>query len=70
MLRRNINKLLDPAYAQELGARLEYMRTILVPTCYRWVVLCKRGGGEELLTTAEIGLSRVLLREPILHPWD
>lgn len=48
MLRRNINKLLDPAYAQELKARLEYMRTILVPTCYRWAVLCKRGGGKRV----------------------
>lgn len=40
MLRRNINKLLDPTYAQELKARLEYMRTILVPICYRCVCVC------------------------------
>lgn len=48
MLRRNINKLLDPTYAQELEARLEYMRTILVPNCYRWVVLCIRGGEKKV----------------------
>lgn len=36
MLRRNLKKLLDPAGATGVEARLVYMRKVLVPSCYRY----------------------------------